>query len=97
MGYKPYIMSLETETERTQLVPRNQRITEVAILNVPVGASFRLALGDHEMFYVDSPITLQPRGDEVQNHGLYFQNDVAQPGVEIEVIVSFDGSAVVRR
>lgn len=90
MAYKVILLHLDTASNDKQpVVAPGSRITEVALLTLPAGVSIKLALGDNEPFTVDKPITLQPVGDDLSNRGLYLVNQVARPGVTLELLVAF--------
>lgn len=93
MAYKKIKLALDSVlTDKTKIVEIGQTITEVTILKIPTGVTINIAFGDGELFAIQDYFSAQPRGDDEQNRGLYWSNPVAQPGVTVEVLVSFGGS-----
>lgn len=94
MSYRVLTVALDNVlTDRIELVPPGQTITEIDILDMPDGVEIQLALGDGQLFTVPRPITFEPRGEEDQNRGLFWANPVSHPGLTIEIIVSSGGAS----
>jgi hypothetical protein len=90
MGYRIIPLHMDVASnDKQQIVGKGTRITEVILLTMPAGVSFKLALGENEAFTVDKPITLQPDAEDLNNQGLYWINPVARPGVSLELVVVF--------
>lgn len=95
MAYKKILLKMDTASnDAISLVPRGSRIVEIVLFSMPAGVSFKLAIGDNELFTIDKPFTSQPQGDDMQNNGLSWANPVARPGVVLEMLVAFGESTV---
>lgn len=98
MSYRVFQLDLtnaSTDDNKVEIVPHNQRITEVVILNMPSGVSIRLGFGDSQLFTVSGPVSFEPTGEDEQQHGLYWANPIAIPGQKIELIVASGSLGVV--
>lgn len=80
------------QADPVNIVPEGKRIVEVFALAVPAGASFKLALGGGPLMSISTPFTMEPRGDDVQNFGLYYQNPFGQPGFTVELVIVYDNA-----
>lgn len=87
------LTNIVIEANKTQLVAPGKRIAEVFALLIPTGATFSLSFGTGgPMFEVGAPFSFEPKGDDMQNDGLYFANDTAQVGVTVQLIIVFAGA-----
>ena len=86
-------LNVPTSAAGVVLIPAQQRIGELFILQVPPGASLELALGDNgDFFTIAAPFTMEPDGDLAEK-GVRLRNLVAQgAGVGVQVVAVY-GSA----
>jgi hypothetical protein len=72
-----------------EITGRDLRVTEVTIIRF-VG-QINLHFGaDADPIAIDGPISFKPEGSD-QTNGLFFTNDLAQPGVACVMYISFAG------
>lgn len=91
--YRVYSINLTaiTPAAGTEVVSSSQRMAEVDILSVPANTTIELAFGaTADFFIVDDKFYSAPKGEDVQSGSLRYRNLVAQPGVVLQLIVSFD-------
>jgi hypothetical protein len=78
-----------------ELVAPGKAINELVFLDVPGGVSLQLKLGrnNRSFFNVTKGFSMEPRGEEDANSGLYLANSVAQPGITCEVLIVYGDGA----
>lgn len=87
------LSAIITEVTPKSLANPGKRVAEIAVLSMPLNASFRIRIGDSNPFFtVDSRFTMEPRGSDAGN-GISFANPVAQVGVVIEVLLVYESGA----
>lgn len=98
MAYKNATISLTNvilagDKQAIPGVTPNKRIGNVSITNMPAGASFRIHFGEQDGILVKGEgAIIGAQTDEDSMRGLFFSNDVAQPGVSVEMTVAFAGA-----
>lgn len=77
-----------------QIAPPQSVIEEFFVLDIPLGNQFGLKVGRNADFItITRPFSMEPRGAQEANEGLSVKNDVAQPGVVVEVVIVYgDGT-----
>lgn len=89
MPYTPVKIDLTAVKQETTLFPSGTLIREAFILDIPVGATFNLKIGNNPFFKVSGvpTLTFAPRGRNDAFEGLYYSNATAQAGVTLEIVV----------
>lgn len=85
-------LSQATGNNGTTIVEKGQSIAEIDIFGMPANATMELALGLTTDFFFVAPCTMEPDDAEAQNNSLRYRNLVPQPGVTVQLVVSFAGS-----
>lgn len=92
MSYEVKSIDLSVaQNEQKLIVPQGKRIVEVILLYVSAGATVQLAFGNGPLFMVQAPFTMEPTGEDMQNNGLYYRNQFAQPATSVELIIVYAG------
>lgn len=87
-------LSVVKSSDQT-LVSASRRITEFFVLDMPAGAAFLLKVGNNADFIpITRPFTMEPTDEQESNNGLYWQNELAQAGVIITIVVVFGSAGV---
>lgn len=89
MPYRVVKLDLSAITPETQIAPAQTQITELFVLDIPLGQSFGLKVGRNSDFItITRPFSMEPTGEQESNNGLFWKNDVAQPGIVVELVVA---------
>jgi hypothetical protein len=95
MAYKVVTVDLTNAisgTGKQRIVSEGKPVRAISISKIPSGATFRLHLGQQDGIYIDDAVSVVGiTDDEDSRRGIYYSNDVAQPGVTVELVVSFAG------
>ncbi len=95
MAYKTTTIDLtaivaEGNKQPVAAISADKPIGSVTVTKIAAGASFNLHLGDQDRWFIDGQGALVGiSAPEDANRGLFFSNPVAQPGVIVELTVSF--------
>lgn len=88
MPYQVKTVDLTAVFAERELIPAQTQVAEIFVLDIPLGQVFKLRLGRNTDFIsITRPFSMEPRGEQEQNNGLFIKNDTAQPGVVVEVVI----------
>jgi hypothetical protein len=92
MPYRVIKIDLSAISAEKEIAPASTNIEEVFVLDIPLGNQFGLKIGRNADFMtITRPFSMEPRGEQESNFGMSYKNDVAQPGVIVEVVVVTGG------
>lgn len=91
-SYRVLNIDLTAARDRAEIIERDVGVTDITVLELPAGASASIALGPR-------PLIPLVQGQEIidicpaETEALFLTN-VAQPGVTMDLYVSFEGARV---
>lgn len=90
--YDNFILDLGAVTSATgvQVVKRGVRVSELFLLDLPLGATFQFSIADGPWITITKGFTMEPTGAGFTDGGIRWRNLVAQAGVKLELVVFYN-------